>query len=59
MLEFQVFDDDARLSQRTAVVHQHGKALEWPQRFKLRGRLRGVRGEQAPLERGGVLVERD
>ena len=59
MMEPEMLDDDARLDHRAAVVDEHGKALERPQRFELGRRLIVAGREHAELEGGVVLVERD
>jgi len=58
-MEPQMFDDDARLPHRATLIHEHGKALERPERRKLGGYLLIARREHPEREWSAVLMERD
>lgn len=54
-----MLDDDARLHHRATLIHEHGKALERPERRKLGGDLPSARREHPEREWSTVLIERD
>jgi hypothetical protein len=58
-MEPQMLDDDARLHHRATLIHEHGKALERPERRKLGGDLLIARREHPEREWSTVLIERD